>query len=142
MRNIKKLSSFPFIFSLWLNPVHSQDPSFILTAKSIDNYIPASIGNGYFSIESSLFCTNQTGSYMARMYDHAAGDVPRIARLPAWNEINYFDGDKWLNSEKFNNQNFSNYEQTLDMFNGTLKTEYTWQDDKKSTLIITEVWLK
>ncbi len=141
MRIVKKIILFVFIFLPWLNQAQSKDSSFIFTTKSFNNYTPASLGNGYFSIESSLLGIKRTGSYMARVYDHADGDIPRIARLPAWNEVNYFDGKYWLDGMKINDSNFSGYEQTLDMLNGVLKTEYIWQDNSKSTLIKTETFI-
>jgi trehalose/maltose hydrolase-like predicted phosphorylase len=121
--------------------VNAQDSSFIFITKNLSNYTPASLGNGYFSIESSLSGTRQTGSYMVWVYDHGAHDVPRIARLPAWNEINYFDGINWLNNEKINSSKFQDYKQTLDMYDGLLKTEYFWQDNSRYTSVKTETFI-
>jgi hypothetical protein len=94
----KKINFICFYFFTLVNQAQSKDSSFIFTTKSFTNCTPASLGNGYFRIESSLLGTKRTGSYMARVHDHANGDIPRIARLPAWNEVNYFSGKYWLDS--------------------------------------------
>ena len=121
--------------------VKAQDSSYIFSTNHFNNYTPTSLGNGYFSIESSQLGIKQTSSYMVRVYDHTKGDVPRIARLPAWNAVDYYDGQNWLDSVEITNSNFSNYKQILNMFDGVLKTEYTWQDNRQSTSIKTETFI-
>ncbi len=75
----------------------AQDSSFILSTGKVQNYFPTYIGNGHFSISSSQLGTKPTESFMVKLYDKGKNDIPRIAALPEWNEINYFNGKKWLN---------------------------------------------
>ena len=65
---------------------------------------------------------------MVKLYDKGKNDIPRIAALPEWNEINYFNGKKWLNKLDINSSEITHYIQTLDMQNGFLNTSYTWSD--------------
>ena len=78
---------------------------------------------------------------MAWVYDHAEGDVSRIARLPAWNEINYFNGKDWLNNIPLTKENFSNYIQNLNMKEGVLSTQYDWNDSGRISSIETETFI-
>ncbi len=119
----------------------AQDSSFIFQTNHFKDYTPASLGNGYFSIESSLLGSKATSSYMAWVYDHADGDVSRIARLPAWNEINYFNGTDWLNDTPLNGNDFSSYKQKLNMKEGVLYTKYNWDDHEKISSIETETFV-
>src|ERR1043166_6796985 len=45
----------------------------------------------------------------AGVYDHAPGDVPRIAALPAWSEIDVSDGGGWLNETRPDTSALQNY---------------------------------
>jgi trehalose/maltose hydrolase-like predicted phosphorylase len=135
---IKFIVLLCFIFN---NFSTAQDSSFILKTNIFENYTLSSLSNGYFSIESSLLCSKKTSSYMAWIYDHGEGDVARIARLPAWNEINYFDGKNWLNDEKTNHINFSGYKQNLNMHDGVLSTRYDWIDQEKTTSVEIETFI-
>ncbi|MBU1799074.1 MAG: hypothetical protein KKF21_11910, partial [Bacteroidetes bacterium] len=105
----------------------AQDSNFVLTTNKTETYFPTYIGNGHFSISSSQLGTLPTESYMIKFYDHAKNDIPRIAALPEWNEINYFNGEKWLNDIDFMSEEITNYSQSLDMFNGILTTCYDWE---------------
>ncbi len=141
MRIHLKLKKIILIFFILFATIFPQDSSFILKTTSFNNYTPASLGNGYFSIETSQTGTKPTGSYMAWIYDKGDGDIPRIARLPAWNEINFYNGKSWLNDAQLNSSNFSSYEQKLDMFNGLLSTKYMWNNEGKITKIETETFI-
>ena len=112
--------------------VYGQDSNFVLTTNKMETYFPTYIGNGHFSISSSQLGTLPTESYMIKFYDHAKNDIPRIAVLPEWNEINYFNGEKWLNDIDFMSDEITNYSQSLDMMNGLLKTSYDWQTSNGS----------
>ncbi len=61
---------------------------------------------------------------MAGVYDHGPGDVPRLARLPAWNAVDVHNGTNWLNGTT----SVRAYHQTLDMYDGSLRTQYDWVD--------------
>lgn len=129
-----------FIYTLCnLTHIFAQDSSFILTAGKEQQYYSTYLGNGYFSISSSQLGTLPSESYMIKFYDEGKGDIPRIAALPSWNEINYFDGNKWLNDSDINSEEITNYKQTLDMFTASLETGYTWNtaQDRNSNIQIT-----
>ena len=141
MRIHQRLKKIILIFFILFATIFPQDSSFILKTTSFNNYTPASLGNGYFSIETSQTGTKPTSSYMAWIYDKGDGDVARIARLPAWNEINFYNGNSWLNDAQLNSSNFSSYEQKLDMFDGLLSTKYLWNNEGKITKIETETFI-
>src|SRR5213594_258076 len=75
----------------------AQDSTFILTTADPRYRTPAFIGNGSFSLVSSPLGTAPALSFAAGVYDHASGDVPRIAALPAWNAIDVSDDAGSLN---------------------------------------------
>lgn len=121
--------------------LHAQSPSFTLTTKSLQPYTPTYLGNGHFSIASSQLGTKPTESYMARVYDHGEGDIPRIAVLPAWNEVNFFNGKSWLNDAALNQNTLRSYQQRLDMYDGYIETKYDWVDGEKSTSIAVQAFV-
>src|SRR6266571_1739292 len=113
----------------------AQDQSFVLTTADPTYRAPAFIGNGAFSLVASPLGTTPALSFAAGVYDHAADDVPRIAALPAWNEIDVSDGDVWLNDVAPDTTVLQAYRQTLDMYDGTLRTTYDWVRGAKRTTI-------
>ncbi|HEX2982494.1 MAG TPA: hypothetical protein VHO28_03015, partial [Ignavibacteriales bacterium] len=116
-------------------PVFSfaQDNNFILSTKNFNPYFPAFIGNGHFSLSTSQLGTQPAESYMIKVYDRGKDDIPRLANLPAWNEINYSNGSGWLNDMDIDTAKFGNYSQTLDMYSGTLETKYSWTVNSKKS---------
>src|SRR5438093_4630813 len=125
-----------FLLSAWLLfllPVSlaAQDSTFILTTTDPTYHTPAFIGNGAFSLVGSPLGTTPSLSFAAGAYDHAADDVPRIAALPAWNEIDASDGDGWLNETRPDTSALEGYRQTLDLYDGTLSTIYEWAHGAK-----------
>lgn len=112
--------------------------TFVLTAESLEPYVPGYLGNGYFSMVTSQLGTAPTRSYMIKLYDHAADDVPRIAALPAWNEVNFFNGRNWLNDTALEKDRLRSYRQSLNMYDGSLKTSYQWVEDNRATSIEVE----
>lgn len=131
MKNFLHIILFCFIvISVYLSSTLAQDSSFILTARKAQTYYPAYLGNGHFSISSSQLGTLPSESYMIKFYDEGEDDIPRIAALPSWNEINYFDGKKWLNDSDINAEEINNYQQTLNMFTASLETAYRWGSSK------------
>jgi trehalose/maltose hydrolase-like predicted phosphorylase len=72
---------------------------------------------------------------MVRVYDHVEADVARIAVLPAWNEVNFFNGARWLNDIAPDNGTVRSYRQTLNLYHGTLETHYRWVDGERAALI-------
>src|SRR5437879_6408137 len=113
-------------FGLWSLSVSlpAQDSTFLLTTTDPTYRTPAFIGNGAFSLVASPLGTTPALSFAAGVYDHAAGDVPRIAALPVWNEIDASDGDGWLNDVAPDTTVLQAYRQTLDPHDGTLRTTY------------------
>src|SRR6266513_2484426 len=113
----------------------AQDSTFLLTTTDPTYRTPAFIGNGAFSLVGSPPGTTPSLSFAAGVYDHAADDVPRIAALPAWNELNVSDGDGWLNDTGADTSALRGYRQTLDLYDGTLSTSYEWVHGAKRTAV-------
>src|SRR5205823_6377236 len=122
---------------LWFLAVSlpAQDSTFLLTTTDPTYRTPAFIGNGAFSLVGSPLGTTPARSFAAGVYDHAVGDVPRIAALPAWNEIDASDGDGWLNETRPDTSALEGYRQTLDLYDGTLSTSYEWAHGAKRTAV-------
>src|SRR5207302_8784100 len=98
----------------------AQDSTFLLTTTDPTYHTPAFLGNGAFSLVGAPLGTTASLSFAAGVYDRAAGDVPRIAALPAWNEIDVSDGDGWLNETRPDTSALEGYRQTRDLYNRTL----------------------
>ena len=113
----------------------AQEESFVFRADSLTPYTRTYLGNGVFSLVSSQLATKPAESYMIKVYDRAADDVPRIAALPAWNEVNVFNGERWLNDTALDNGSIRSWVQTLNTYDGDLQTSYTWADGKKEMRI-------
>lgn len=140
MKNFLNTVIFYFIVTtVYLISCRAQDSSFVLSTGKTQIYYPTYLGNGHFSITSTQLGTLPSESYMIKFYDEGKDDIPRIAALPSWNEINYFDGEKWLNDSDLDSEEITNYKQTLDMFTASLETRYTWNttQNKKSDIQIT-----
>lgn len=129
---------FVLFFLICGKLIFPQDESFLITAHKSKTYFPTYIGNGHFSLSSSLLGCFPSESYMIKLYDHGRDDIPRIACLPEWNEINYFNGEAWLNDINTNDSpEINDYTQKLDMYNGLLETSYSWDiNDKKTDINI------
>src|SRR5438477_12356548 len=91
--------------------------SFTLSAgiRDLANYYPTYLANGHWSLASTPKGTDGAASQMAGVMDYSSGDVSRPAAVPQWNEIDYFDGEGWLNEAKVDTQSHQRYQQTLDM---------------------------
>ena len=100
----------------------SADHTFILETQRCTPYTRTYLGSGVIGLSSTRLGADPAESFMAGVYDHAPGDVPRIALLPAWNAVDVFNGANWLNHATSVNR----YHQTLDMYEGTLRTRYDW----------------
>lgn len=119
----------------------AQDTSFILETQLPHPYIATSIGNGLFSVTTSSTSLSAAGSFASGVYDHTPGDVPRIAVLPAWNAIEVYDGDTWLQDVSPGASMLNSYRQRLDMYNGIVTTSYSWMDGKRITDINVETFV-
>ena len=113
----------------------AQDSTFVLTTTDPTYRAPAFLGNGAFSLVGTPLGTTPSRSFAAGVYDHAPGDVPRIAALPAWSEIDVSDGDGWLNETRPDTGALQHYRQTLDLYDGTLSTSYEWVHGAKRTAV-------
>src|SRR6266699_2874009 len=113
----------------------AQDSTFLLTTTDPTYRTPPFIGNGAFSLVGSPLGTTPSLSFAAGVYDHAADDVPRIAALPAWNEIDVSDGDGWLNDARPDTGVLQDYRQTLDLYDATLHTTYQWVHGARRTRV-------
>lgn len=102
------------------------DASFLLEASRPSPYTAAYLGNGVLGLETAPLGTEPTRCFLAGVYDHTEGDVPRIASAPAWNEVDVKIGSLWLNSQSPANLALRNYRQTLDLYDGVLRTSYEW----------------
>lgn len=100
------------------------DRTFILETQSWTPYTRTYLGSGLISLSSSQLGTDPAESFMAGLYDHGPGDIPRLALLPAWNTADVYNGRNWLNKTT----SVPAYHQTLDMYDGSLRTQYDWVD--------------
>ena len=115
----------------------SADHTFILETQSWTPYTRTYLGSGVIGLSSTRLGADPAESFMAGVYDHAPGDVPRIALLPAWNADDVFNGANWLNHATSVNR----YHQTLDMYEGTLRTQYDWLDGTREIGVLVEVFV-
>ncbi len=113
------------------------DESFTFEATSRLPYTPAYLGNGAISLVTTPLATEPARSFLAGVYDHSPGDVPRIAAAPAWNEVDIYNGSHWLNALG-SSAVIQQYRQTLDMYDGVLRTRYVWVDGNKKIRVQAE----
>jgi protein-glucosylgalactosylhydroxylysine glucosidase len=106
------------------------DNSFLLEAVKPQPYTAAYLGNGAISVVTTPLATEPARCFLAGVYDHTAGDVPRLASAPAWNEVDVYNGVRWLNAGT-PLPAIEQYHQALDMLNGVLRTSYLWIDGDK-----------
>ena len=112
-----------------------QDSTFLLSTTDPGYRTPTFLGNGAFSLVTTPLGTAPSLSFAAGVYDAAPGDVPRIAALPAWNAIDVFDGQAWLNATPPDTTRLHGYRQTVNLFDGTLTTVYDWVDgDRRASV--------
>lgn len=116
--------------ALFANTIRADDASFSLEASSPQPYTAAYLGNGAIGLISTPLGTEAARSFLADVYDHTTGDVPRIASAPAWNEVDVYDGSNWLNA-RTSFDGIEQYRQTLDMYNGVIRTGFVWNDSGK-----------
>ena len=100
----------------------SVDHSFVLETHDWEPYTPGYLGSGRLGLSTTRLGTDAAVSHLAGVYDNAPQDVPRLALLPAWNAVDVFNGEDWLNRSDA----VRKFHQTLDMKDATLRTEYEW----------------
>lgn len=125
---------FAFALVSW-----AEDSSFQLQANQPQPYTAAYLGNGAIGVETSPLGTAGTRCFLAGVYDETPGDVPRIASAPAWSEIDIYNGSRWLNTQA-GHAPVEDYRQTLDMYDGVLRTTYVWaaQDSRRIRVRVEE----
>ncbi|MBX6362463.1 MAG: glycoside hydrolase family 65 protein [Gemmatimonadetes bacterium] len=101
----------------------------------------AYVGNGRFTLLGSPRGTEGALSFLAGLYEHFPGDVPRIAALPAWNAVDVHDGAGWLDSTALAPGSLAGYRQLLDMGDGVLRTSYSWVHGARRTAIDVEAFV-
>lgn len=113
------------------------DSTFQLVAGAgdIDHYYATYLANGHWSLASSPLGTDAAAVQIAGLMDNTPADVSRPAAVPSFGEIDYFDGGSWLNSTTVRPASHGDYRQTLDMYRGTLTTEYVWQSGGRSSAL-------
>jgi protein-glucosylgalactosylhydroxylysine glucosidase len=114
--------------------------SFLFTTENFRQYSPVSLGNGYLVAATPWNGTIPTSSTVVGLYDHLEQkDYSYQALIPSWNEVDYWNGSHWLNQQLPSDEfKAVAYRQSLNMFQGTLQTQYDWVDGDKITHIIVE----
>lgn len=130
-----------FFSALLIQSVFAQDSSFVLTATTLEPYHASFLGNGYLSIATSRLGTGPDPSYMARVYDQGKGDIPRIAELPAWNAIDVYNGQRWLNETPVDSVGIRSFCQTLNMYDGIMTTSYRWVEGARVTNVTVQTFV-
>ena len=142
MFNRSLFISFLVLFFSTASAGVAQVNSFILSADRVSSeYTATYLGNGNIGVSSSQLGTMPTHSYMAWIYEHYPGDVARIASLPAWDAVNFYNGSSWLNETEATGGSITNYRQTLDMYDGVLKTSYVWNEAGNPANIATTLFV-
>ncbi|HEX7337728.1 MAG TPA: hypothetical protein VF252_11025 [Gemmatimonadales bacterium] len=103
----------------------AQDSTFLLTTVDPKRAPSPYIGNGHLGFVIPALGVGASNTFMAGLYEHGAGDVPRIVAIPAWNAVDVFIGDRWLGAEG-ESAPVTRYRQTVDMRSGTARTSYDW----------------
>jgi trehalose/maltose hydrolase-like predicted phosphorylase len=123
-------------------PAAATDSSFLLsaTARDFHSYFPTQLGNGYISTLSAPRGTEGNLAYMVAFMDYTRGDISRPAAVPGWNGIDYSTGNApsghfWLNQATLDPATFQDYQQVLDLHDGTLTTRYRYDDHGRATRI-------
>ena len=135
VQNVIRKATLIFLL-LTAQVLSAQQNSFLISANHVSKkYTSTYLGNGNIGVSSSQLGTLPTQSYMAWIFEHYPGDVARIASLPAWDAVNLYNGKDWLNETNATAGSITGYRQTLDMYNGVLKTAYRWNIGTRLTEI-------
>jgi trehalose/maltose hydrolase-like predicted phosphorylase len=109
---------------------------FQFTTRNFSDYAATLLGNGYLLGATSWNGAAAATSALAGVYDNLqAGSYPYQALIPAWNEVDYFNGCTWLNQARPGDLRLAGYVQTLDARRGLLSTRYDWIDCNRTTHI-------
>jgi protein-glucosylgalactosylhydroxylysine glucosidase len=120
-------------------PTTTPDSSFLLFTRDAGRSPSPYIGNGRIGVVIPASGIGASSSFLAGLYEHGPGDVPRIVALPAWNAITVFDGERWLDTGSVKGS-VRGYEQSVDMSTGTARTRYDWMNGTRSTSVQVETF--
>jgi trehalose/maltose hydrolase-like predicted phosphorylase len=103
--------------------------TFLFTTKNRGAYSPVFLGNGYLSVATRWNGTAAAPTTIAGLYDELEdAGYSYQALLPSWSEIDYWNGERWLNSVSPDEAGIESYTQTLNTYDGVLETSYRWND--------------
>ncbi len=136
-RPIRKLL---FVLGALPSSAGAQDSAFHLATDDPARAPSPFIGNGRIGIVIPALGIGASNSFMAGLYEHAPGDVPRIVGLPAWNALAVSDGDRWLDSAAVPDA-IQDYRQVIDMRAGTARTSYDWVSGTRRTTVRVETFV-
>jgi trehalose/maltose hydrolase-like predicted phosphorylase len=129
----------PSLLSGQQPPSTAGDSSFLLSTRDAGRSPSPYIGNGRIGVVIPASGLGASNSFLAGLYEHGPGDVPRIVALPAWNAITVFDGERWLDTGSVKGS-VRDYEQTVDMSTGAARTRYDWVNGTRSTSVRVETF--
>jgi trehalose/maltose hydrolase-like predicted phosphorylase len=113
-----------------------RDNDFQFSTTSYARYLPAFVGNGYLFTATEWNGTAASEAVLAGLYDHLEGNsYPYQALIPAWNEVDYWNGSHWLNGFLPAELDARSYTQQLDTYRALLTTHYEWVDGPYTTEI-------
>jgi trehalose/maltose hydrolase-like predicted phosphorylase len=115
--------------------------AFLLTTDDPNRSPSPFIGNGHLGLVIPPLGVGASTSLMASLYENAAGDVPRIVAVPAWNGIGIFDGKQWIELKRPVGGSVSAYRQVLDMKTGTARTSYHWVNGARRMSVRVETFV-
>src|SRR5687768_8246652 len=119
----------------------AQDSAFHLATADPARHPSPFIGNGRIGVVIPALGFGASESFLAGVYEHAPGDVPRIAAVPAWTAVAVSDGEAWLDTTAIVAGALRDYRQVLDMRTGTVRTRYAWVRGARRTGIAVETFV-
>ena len=131
----------PCLLAVLASVAAAQDSTFYLVTTDPARAPSPAIGNGRIGVVIPALGIGASNSFVTGLYEHAAGDVPRITAVPAWNAIAIFDGGEWLDSSAVRVGSVRKYRQVLDMRSGTVRTQYDWVNGARRTTVAVETFI-
>jgi trehalose/maltose hydrolase-like predicted phosphorylase len=109
----------------------SADSTFILSTTDLAHIPSPFIGNGRLGVVVPPLGIGSSPSFLAGLYENVPTDVPRIVTIPSWTALSVFDGRRWLNPERPDENSVDAYTQVLDMRSGVVRTSFHWVNGPK-----------
>ena len=132
--------AFCLLLAALPSPAGAQDSAFHLATDDPARAPSPFIGNGRIGVVIPALGIGASNSFMAGLYEHAPGDVPRIVALPAWNALAVSDGERWIDSSAVPG-GIRDYRQVIDMRTGTARTSYDWVSGPRRTTVGVETFV-